>query len=114
MSDIIILPHSPSNFSGELRLINSEPKQVQFHSGNNESAVIHVSSKADADAGLVAVDIVPDYGYSIPRKIENIVDPTPLPLPAPDPRSYHLQARLAYENAVSPSAPKKMILSVSV
>lgn len=114
MSDIIILAHSPNSFSGELGLINSQPKQVQFHSSNNKSAVIQVSSKAGADAGLVAVDIVPEYSYSIPRRIESIADPTPLPLPAPDPKSYHLQARLAYENAVSLWDPPKKILSISV
>lgn len=113
MSDIIILADSPSNFSGEAGLLNPQQRHVQFHS-NNKTAAIQVSSKADAEAELVAVTIPPDYSYSIPRRVENIADTAPLPLPAPDPKSYHLQARLAYESAVSLWDPPKKILSISV
>ncbi|WP_224959491.1 hypothetical protein [Geomonas subterranea] len=115
MSDIIVLSNSANNLYGEAGLIRSQQRQVHFRTSNKESAAIQINGKSDAETALIAVDAAPDYGYAVPRRIENIAHDAPLSLPPPDPKSYHhLQARLAYESAGSLEGSPKKLLSISV
>ena len=114
MSDIIILSNRASNLNDETGLIRSQQRQVHFPISNKESVAIQINGKADAETALVAVGAAPDYSYAIPRRIENIADDALLSLLPPDPKAYHLQARLAYESAVSLEGAPKKLLSISV
>ncbi|MBJ6799021.1 hypothetical protein [Geomonas propionica] len=116
MSDLVIVANSTGYAFDGKALIKTKQRQLAFFRSKS-SALVPVES--NASAGIVSSSVVDvaegsPYGYSAPRRVENIADTTPLPLPAPTPMSYSLQARLAYEGVKNLEDSPQKILSISI